>query len=211
MYSTARGYPPVEICKLQYIGTDSKFLPLLAHNLWTKCLGVVYYGGMKGKKVSDTKFLSLLEGLRSGLSRNEAAMRAGLSLSAVGNWFTRQGENPRAKELCRDIEQAEAEGELELLQVVRKSPHSAMTLLARKYPNRYGRQRDEPGLIGGAGNITIKQLNVMITEARKHGDPASLITATGIGDDLDAGSVDSGIGSELADKLIEEIGTGDGI
>ena len=171
--------------------------------------GCILWG--MSRQTSDTKFLALLEGLKLGLSRNEASMRAGLSFSAVGNWFTRQKENPRAKELCQQIEQAEAEGELELLQVVRKSPHSAMTLLARKYPSRYGRQRDEPGLIGGAGNITIKQLNVMITEARKDGNPESLITATGIGEDLDASSVDSGTGSELADQLIKEVGTSDGI
>ena len=84
-----------------------------------------------------------------------------------------------------------------------------MTLLARKYPSRYGRQRDEPGLIGGAGNITIKQLNVMITEARTNGDPQSLITATGIGEDFDESSLDSGIGAELADETIEATGTSD--
>ena len=163
----------------------------------------------RNTKMSDDRFERLLAGMRLGLSRSEACKRAGLSTGAVANWYRRKEVNQRAKFLCQEIDRAEAEGEGELLEVVRRNPNSAMTLLARKYPQRYGRQRDEPGLIGGAGNITIKQLNVMITEARTNGDPQSLITATGIGEDFDESSLDSGIGAELADETIEATGTSD--
>lgn len=175
------------------------------------CVIIVYISmpGGKNTKISDDRFERLLSGMRLGLSRREACRRAGLSTGAVTNWYRRQEVNGRAKFLCREIDRAEAEGEGELLEVVRKNPNSAMTLLARKYPERYGRQRDEPGLIGGAGNITIKQLNVMITEARADGNPESLIAATGIGEDFNEGSSDSGIGKELADETIEATGTSD--
>lgn len=165
----------------------------------------------RGAKISDARFELLLDGMRSGLSKGEACKRAGMSRNAIQNWYARQDGNPRCKSLVEQIEKAEAEGELELLQVVRKHPSAAMTLLARKYPQRYGRQRDEPGTPNGIGSITIKQLNVMITEARESGDPQSLITATGIGDDFDESGADSGVSKELADKVAKAVGTDDGV
>ena len=165
----------------------------------------------RGEKISDARFELLLDGMRSGLSKAEACKRAGMSRHAIQKWYSRRDRNVRCKSRGAQLEKAEAEGELELLQAVRKHPTAAMTLLARKYPQRYGRQRDEPGTPGGIGNITIKQLNVMITEARDSGDPQSLITATGIGDDFDEGGTDSGVSKKLADETVEATGTDDGV
>ena len=105
--------------------------------------------GRKPTKLTPVMHEAILECIRKGMPVTRICAYLRLSKSTFYNWQTRgrRGEEPFAK-LLEDVEHAMAEMELNLLGVVRKSAFekenwvAAMTLLERKWPENYGRNRD---------------------------------------------------------------------
>ena len=103
----------------------------------------------KPTKLTPALHEAILEGVRKGMPVVRICALLRLSKSTYYEWKARgrRGEKPFAK-LLEDIEHATAELELGLLGVVQKSAFekenwvAAMTLLERKWPENYGRNRD---------------------------------------------------------------------
>ena len=87
----------------------------------------------------------ILTGLRAGAYLKTAAASAGVDASTLRRWLA--DPRPRFVTFRERVRQAEAEGELLLAgrvaQAAAHSPATAVKLLERRYPARYGRHRLE--------------------------------------------------------------------
>lgn len=140
---------------------------------------------MPASKFTPEARATIVQAIRDCNYRGIAAKLAGISPDTFYEWM-QMGRNepekyPEHATFVAEIELAEAEAESELIGVVQKtalsgSPNTwqaAMTILERKYPDRYGR-RDTTVLEGGENPI--RQLTgVVVVNDNERGNPRAIL------------------------------------
>lgn len=109
-------------------------------------------GRVRQKRDDPDVLDRLVNALRAGAYREQAALHAGISVATFYRWM-KEGEaaeaeeipasESRAREIREAVQNAEASGELHLLAIIKeqapKSWQAAAWILERKYPNKWGR------------------------------------------------------------------------
>jgi transposase len=138
-------------------------------------------------RLTKEKHDVLIEAIRAGLYRDQAAALARISRPTLNRWISEgrkeaEADVPYAKaryrEFYEEVMQVEAEFEAEMIANIRASAAkrnsqswlAAITILERKYPQRYGR-RDALSI--DTGDKPLVEINVV-------GDPAVRELATGL-------------------------------
>jgi hypothetical protein len=133
----------------------------------------MYPVGMAGgqqPKYNKKRHEVIVKALRAGNYRGVAAKLAGLAPSTLHGWLSDANENPDSLywDLRCDVEQAEAEFEADMVEIVKDAALSgkpntwqaAMTILERKDPSRWGRS-DTLRVEGGDTPITVATLHLL--------------------------------------------------
>ncbi len=131
-------------------------------------------------RVSDiadaAKVKVFLTALTEGCYRNTACSLADISKQTLSNWTRKAGEGNKAAQLFVDaVEKAEAWAERELVADVRRAGKkeqfwaASMTMLERKYPDKYGRRNEDTSVAKVIVQIGARDSDVtVITQNQTH-------------------------------------------
>jgi hypothetical protein len=120
-------------------------------------------------KLTAARQRRIIDAIRLGARRDEAAAAAGISRRSLQNWLARgelDGERGRYRDFAEAVRTAEAQAELAALRTIEKAAaggdwRASSWLLERRFPQRWGRQTRTEVTGPGGAPVELSGLDVL--------------------------------------------------